>query len=73
MFNYSKPWNTHTNRALLKRERLHKPFFKKLFAKKVFAKFSEHSVAELSVQTILSAALFSERFILCFLNEIWYF
>ena len=57
------------NRALLKREHFTR-LFSKVACKKVFAQFSEHSVAVLSVQTILSADLFSERFMLCFLSKI---
>ena len=48
-------------------------FFQKLFSKKVFAQFSQHSIAVLSVQTILSAELLSERFILSFLSKIRHF
>ena len=44
-------------------------FFQKLFSKKVFAQFSQHSIEVLSVQTILSAELLSERFILSFFKQ----
>ena len=36
---YSKPWKKHMNRALLKGERLHKPFFKNCSQKKCLLSF----------------------------------
>ena len=64
---YSKPWKKHMNRALLKGERLHKPFFKNCSQKKCLLSFQNTQLLYClyklyCLQIYFLSVLHSERF-----------